>query len=176
MTIDLKTLVKSHVTVDTDYTSAIVTLSMVKEGEWALARKSEYKKDIYAIPDSDEFLEVCFSRSGTYHSGYSFEKPTFSLVSKRVSHKVEYVELQAFKDKAVELKSLHFDDNDETQLKPIFESGWVYADKINIYDSIFEIDGLLFKQTLCGNSDWTEFVAYSVVEKKEFDEVTYKKK
>lgn len=172
MSIDLKALVKQHVSVNADNSTAVVTLENVQEGDWQLARKSEYKRDVFAIPDSDLFLDVCLARSGTYHSGYTYGKPKFSLVTKTTENVVSYPELPNLKDKAEALKAAHFDD-DDTQLVPVYVSGWVSGHKANSYESVYEIDGVLFKQTLYGNSDWTEFVDYAIVEKLEETVICY---
>lgn len=175
MTIDLKSLVKQAVIVNADNTGVIVSLEKVHDGEWELARKAEYKRDVFAIPDSDVFLEVCFARSGTYHSGYTYDKPKFNLVTKTTKQVVSYPAIASLKPQAEALKAEHFDQNDDTQLAPIYTSGWVAEHKINSYESVYDMGGLLLKQTLYGNSDWTEFVEYDIVDKLEETVVTYKK-
>ena len=175
MTIDLKTLIKQHVSVNPDNTSAVVMLEKVHEGDWELARKSEYKRDIYYIPNSEHFLEVCFSRSGSFHSSYTYDKPKFSFVIKKVISVVEYPSIINNEPLAAQLQSEHFDKNDETTLQPLYCSGWVYAGKVHMFESVYDIDGQLLKQTLYGNSDWTELVEYSVVDKVEKQIITYKK-
>lgn len=175
MTVDLKALVRKTVVVNLDNTGVVVALEKTHEGEWELARKSEYKRDIFIIPDADVFLEVCFSRSGTYHSGYTYDKPKFSLVKKTTEDVVSYPAIDALKNQADSLKAEHFDQNDDTQLKPIYTSGWVSEHKINSYESVYDIGGVLLKQTLYGDSDWTEFVEYAIVDKHEETVVSYKK-
>ena len=143
MTIDIKELVKSHVSVNKDKSDVQVSLNQVKEGEWELARKSEFKRDVYAIPNENNlFLEVKLSRAGDYHSDYTYGKPTFELVEKKTEHVVSYPAIANFdKAKIKELKEKYFDNNDET--------------------------------TLIGNCDWTEFVEYEIVQKKEEDIVSF---
>lgn len=175
MTIDLKALVKQTVVVNADNTGVVVALKKAHDGEWELARKSEYKRDVFIIPEADVFLEVCFSRSGTYHSGYTYAKPTFSLVEKTSQVVTSYPAVDALKTQADELKAAHFDKNDDTTLTPIYESGWVSGHKANSYESVYDIGGVLFKQTLYGNSDWTDFVEYAIVDKREETVVSYKK-
>lgn len=175
MTIEIKAIVKSHVTIHPENHSAEVSLVKVQDGEWELARKAEYKRDVYAIPDTDVFLEVCFARSGTYHSGYTFDKPKFSLVEKTSKNVVSYPAIPSLTGQISHLKETHFDNNDETKLIPIYESGWVYAHKASIFESVYDIGGILFKQTLYGNSDWTDLVEYAVVDKIEETLVSYKK-
>lgn len=175
MTIDLKAIVKQTVVVNADNTGVIVSLKKVHDGEWELARKAEYKRDVFAIPDADVFLEVCFARSGTYHSGYTYIKPTFNLVKKTTKQVVSYPDIDSLKHQAETLKAEYFDHNDDTQLEPVYTSGWVSEHKINSYESVYDIGGVLFKQTLYGNSDWTEFVEYSIVNKLEETVVSYKK-
>ena len=175
MTIEIKAIVKSHVTIHPENHSAEVSLVKVQDGEWELARKAEHKRDVYAIPDTDVFLEVCFARSGTYHSGYTFDKPKFSLVEKVSKNVVSYPAIAALAAQASALKDAHFDKNDETKLTAIYESGWVYADKVNAFESVYDIGGVLFKQTLYGNSDWTDLIEYAIVDKLEETVVSYKK-
>lgn len=175
MTIDLKALVKQTVVVNADNTGVIVSLKKVHDGEWELARKAEYKRDVFAIPDADVFLEVCFARSGTYHSGYTYDKPKFNLVTKSTKTVVSYPAIKSLSDQAAALKEEHFDQNDETQLVPVYTSGWVSHHKINSYESVYDLGGLLLKQTLYGNSDWTEIIEYAVVDKREETVVSYKK-
>jgi hypothetical protein len=88
---------------------------------------------------------------------------------------VSYPAIKALSDQAAALKEEHFDQNDETQLIPVYTSGWVAEHKINSYESVYDMGGLLLKQTLYGNSDWTEFVEYDIVDKLEETVVTYKK-
>lgn len=175
MTIDLKSLVKQYVTLDPDNTSAVVNLDKVQDGEWQLSRKAEYKSDVYSIPETDLFLEIRFARSGNYHSGYTYVKPQFSIVTKKTEQVVSYPDLPDSKEKADALKSIHFDENDDTKLTPVYTSGWGYGDKVNSYESVYDIDGVLFKQTMYGNSDWTEIVDYAIVQRQEETVVSYKK-
>ncbi len=175
MSLDIKSFVKENFVVSTDKTSVTTDLQLIHVGDWVLARKSENKQDIYALKDSEFFVEVTFVRSGEYHSGYTYSKPTFSFVEKRVETKIFYPELDELKDKALELKSKYFDKDDETSLVPVYSSNWQREDKINYLDTVYSIDGTLLKQTLFGNSDWTEFVEYSIVEREEKEVVTYKK-
>ena len=175
MTVDLKALVKQTVVVNADNTGVVVALKKAHDGEWVLARKSEYKRDVFIIPESDVFLEVCFSRSGTYHSGYIYAKPTFSLVEKTSQQVTSYPAVAALKSQADALKAAHFDKNDDTTLVPVYESGWVSGHKANSYESVYDIGGILFKQTLYGTSDWTDFVEYAIVDKREDTVVSYKK-
>lgn len=176
MTIDIKELIKSHVSVSKDKSDVQVSLNQVKEGEWELARKSEFKRDVYAIPnESNLFLEVKLSRAGEYHSDYTYGKPTFELVEKKTEHVISYPAVINFdKEKAKELKEAHFNNHDETKLTPVYDSGaWKYAHKAHYWESVFDIDGILLKQTLIGNCDWTEFVEYEIVQKKEEDIVSF---
>lgn len=171
MTIDLKSFVKSHFTVIDDNTSVESDLEKVHDGKWELARKSEYKRDVFSIPGEDVFVEVCFSRSGTYHIGYTYTKPKFSIVQKTTEHVISYPAILTLRSQAETLKDTYFDCYDETKLQPVYESGWVCEEKVNVYEKVYNIDGVLFKQTLYGNSDWTEFVTYDIVSKVE-DTVT----
>lgn len=175
MTIDLKSFVKSNFTVSDDNTAVASALEKVQDGEWELARKSEYKRDVFSVPGQDIFIEACLARSGAYHSGYTYVKPTFNLVRKVTEQVISYPEQVALKSSANALKYAHFNQHDETTLVPVYESGWVREEKINTYESVYDIDGVLFKQTLYGNSDWTEFVDYSIVQKVEKTVITYKK-
>lgn len=178
MTIDIKELVKSHVSVSKDKSDVQVSLNQVKEGEWELARKSEFKRDVYAIPnESDLFLEVKLNRVGEYHSNYTYGKPAFELVEKKTERVVSYPATANFdKERVKELKEKYFNNNDETTLTPVYDSGsWKYAHKAHYWESVFEVDGFLLKQTLIGNSDWTEFVEYEIVNKKEEDIVSFNK-
>lgn len=175
MTIDLKSLVKQVVVINADNTGVVVALKKVQDGEWELARKSEYKRDVFAIPQEDVFLEVCFARSGTYHSGYTYDKPKFNLVTKTTKQVVSYPSIASLKPQAEALKAEHFDQYDDSPLEPVYQSGWVYADKIHVCECVFDIGGVLLKKTLYGNSDWTEFVEYDIVDKLEETVITYKK-
>lgn len=175
MTIDLKALVKQVVVINADNTGVVVALKKVQNGEWELARKSEYKRDVFAIPEEEVFLEVCFTRSGTYHSGYTYDKPKFNLVTKSTKKVVSYPAIPSLNHQATALKEEYFDKNDDTQLVPIYTSGWVAHHKVNSYESVYDIGGLLFKQTLYGNSDWTEIIEYAIVDKLEETVVSYKK-
>lgn len=175
MSIDLKSIVKQYVAIDADNTSAVVMLEQVQDGEWELARKSEYKRDVFSIPEETVFLEVCFSRSGNYHSGYTYTKPTFNLVEKTTTQVVSYPPIVSLKQKANDLKDVHFDKNDDTTLEPIYASGWVREEKVHTYESVYELGEVLFKQTLYGNSDWTEFVEYDIVDKFEETAISYNK-
>ncbi len=177
MTIDIKKLVKTHVSVSKDKSEVQVSLNQVKEGGWELARKSEFKKDVYAIPESDLFLEVRLNRSGAYHSDYVYGKPTFDLVERKEQNVISYPAVHNFdKNKVQELKEKYFDKNDETTLTPLYDSGdWKYAHKAYYWESVFNVDGVLLKRTLIGNSDWTEFVEYEIVEKKEDSVVSFTK-
>lgn len=175
MTIDLKELVKQVVVVNADNTGVVVALKKVQDGEWELARKSEYKRDVFAIPQKDVFLEVCFARSGTYHSGYTYDKPKFNLVTKTTEQVVSYPAIASLKSQAEALKAEHFDKYDDSPLEPVYQSGWVYADKVHICECVFDIGGVLLKKTLYGNADWTELVEYDIVDKLEETVVTYKK-
>lgn len=59
---------------------------------------------------------------------------------------------------------------------PVYDSGdWKYAHKAHYWETVFDVEGVLFKRTLIGNSDWTEFVEYEIVEKKEEDVVSFVK-
>lgn len=177
MTIDLKALVKNHVSVSKDKSEVQVSLNQVKEGQWELARKSEFKKDVFSIPESDLFLEVKLNRAGAYHSNYQYGKPTFELVEKKTEHVISYPAIKGFnKEKIKEIKEKYFDKDDETTLMPVYDSGdWKYAHKAHYWETVFDVEGVLFKRTLIGNSDWTEFVEYEIVEKKEEDVVSFVK-
>lgn len=177
MIINIKDLVKYHVSVNKNKSEVDVSLNKVHEGEWQLARKTEFKKDVYAIPESDLFLEVRLNRAGEYHTDYIYGKPTYELVEKSISHVISYPAIRNFdKEKVVELKNKYFDKEDQTTLNTVYDSGdWKYANKINYWESVFNIEGLLLKRTLLGNSDWTEFVEYELVEKKEEDIISFKK-
>lgn len=172
---NIKELVKNHVVVNADKSEVVVSLNKVKEGEWELARKSEYKKDVYAIPNSELFFEVRLSRTGEYHSDYQYGKPTYELVEKTVAHVISYPAISGQEEKAQALKAAHFDRNDETTLTPVYDGDWKYANKINYLETVYDIEGLLLKRTLLGNSDWTEFVEYEIVEKKEEDIISFSK-
>ena len=175
MTISLKDIVKNHVVVNSDKSDITVSLNKVKEGEWEIARKAEYKKDVYAIPENELFLEVCLHRAGEYHSDYVYGKPTYQLVKKIVKHVVLYPAISGFsKEKALELKNKYFNKDDETELVSVYDSGsWKRAHKIQYWETVYDIEGVLLKRTLLGNSDWTEFVEYEIVEKKEEDVVSF---
>jgi hypothetical protein len=175
MNIDLKAIVKSHVTLSPANDTAVVTLEKVQDGEWELARKSEYKRDVFAIPQEDVFFEVCFARSGTYYSGYTYDKPKFNLVTKTTKQVVSYPAIASLKKQAEALKAEHFDQYDDSPLEPVYQSGWVYAAKVHVCECVFDIGGVLLKKTLYGNSDWTEHVEYDIVDKLEETIVTYKK-
>lgn len=175
MNIDIKKIVKSFVSVNQENNFVEVNLKKVNDGEWKLSKKFEYKNDVYEIPDSELFFEVCLVRFGTYHSGYTYDKPKFNLVTKSTKKVVSYPAIASLSDQSLELKEKYFDKNDDTKLIPIYTSGWVYHDKVNSYESVYNIDGVLFKQTLYGNSDWTEIIEYSIVEKVEETVVSYKK-
>jgi hypothetical protein len=168
---DLKNIINENFIILPDNTSVKTTLTQVKEGEWELARKSEYKRDVFSL-DDNTFIEVCFSRHGNYHTEYVYLKPEFSIVLQHSKKEISYTEIKSLKSKAEELKNLYFNDND-TDLKEIYSSGWKKADKVNYFDTVYEVDGLLLKQTLYGNSDWTELVDYSIVEKNEKIVVNY---
>lgn len=174
MTIDLKDFVKANVVVTKD-NDIQVSLKNIHAGDWELARKSEYKQDVYMIDDNEVYFEVVRSRSGTYHSGYTYGKPKFNFVERFSDKEISYPVVKELKEKALELQKEYF-DKDDTELTPIYESGWDYAEKVHTFESVYEINGLLFKQTLYGNSDWTEFVEYDVVEKLEEDVITFKPK
>lgn len=172
---NIKELVKNHVVVNADKSEVSVSLDKVHEGEWELARKAEYKKEIYAIPDSELFLEVRLSRAGEYHSDYQYGKPTYELVEKVMTHVVSYPVVPGQEEKAQALKAANFDRYDETSLTPVYDGDWKSANKANYLETVYDIEGVLLKRTLIGNSDWTEFVEYEVVQKKEEDVVSFRK-
>jgi len=176
MTIDLKEFVKTSVFVTKDNHIQVNLKNCIHDGDWELARKSQYKQDVYLIDGEDFYFEVVRSRSGDYHSGYTYGKPKFSFVERFSDKEISYPVDASLKEKALELQKEYFDKNDDTELTPVYESGWVYAEKVHTFESVYEIDGLLLKQTLYGNSDWTEFVEYDVVTKLEEDVITFKPK
>lgn len=175
MTIDLKEFVKTSVFVTKDNHIQVNLKNCIHDGDWELARKSQYKQDVYLIDGEDFYFEVVRSRSGDYHSGYTYGKPKFNFVERFSDKAISYPVDGSLKEKALELQKEYF-DKDDTELTPIYESGWAYAEKVHTFESVYEINGLLLKQTLYGNSDWTEFVEYDVVKKLEEDVITFKPK
>lgn len=173
MTTDLKEFIKANVTINEEK-EIQVNLKKVQDGEWVLARKSEYKQDVYMIDDSKLYFEVVLNRSGAYHSGYSYGKPKFNFVERYMEKETNYPVVQGLKEKALELQKEYFDKDDDTKLTPVYESGWVYAEKVHTFESVYEVDGVLLKQTLYGNSDWTEFVEYDIVEKLEESNIKFR--
>lgn len=173
----LKDIVKKHVSVSKDNQEVNVSLELVVENDWKSERKSEYKTKIYAIENEDElFLEVKIGRSGDYHSEYTYSKPTFNLVEKTVKNKISYPIIQSTPEEIECLKSKYFDKYDSTDLKPIYDSeNWQREGKSSHFESVYNINGVLFKQTLFGNEDWTEFVDYDIVERKEELVTSFKK-
>lgn len=172
---NVKDFVKQYISINKEDNSIQTSLILELEGEWKLARKSEYRNDIYKTDYPDLFLQVTFGRSGSYHSGYENSKPTFDFVSKQIEDKVVYDAIGDQKNIALELKEKHFDKYDETKLEPIYESGWQRAEKSNYYELVYLIDYKLLKQTLFGNSDYTELVEYDIVKKEIIQEVHFQK-
>lgn len=172
---EIKAIEKEHFQKSVDNESVITSLNKISDGEWKLLVKYESRSEIYELPNSDLFVEVTFSRAGNYHQGYEYFKPTFSIVNKNIHTKTVFTEIKELESKAYELKFKYFDKHDETKLIPDITTGWQYEHKMSYFDSIYSIDGYLLKQTLCGNSDWTELVLYSIVEKEDKTIIKYNK-
>lgn len=174
MSVTLKDLVKEHIQIIENY-SILSDLDRVCEGEWRLARKAEYQDVVFAVPGENYFLQVTLTRTGHYHSGFEYGKPTYCLVEREECKQVVFTVITDKQARADELKAAYFDGNDDTTLTPVFESGWDRHDKVNSYSKLYEVEGESLLQTLYGNSDWTELVEYAIVEKGEEAIVSYKK-
>lgn len=172
---NIKEFVKNNVTINKNDNSINTLLEIEHEGEWNLARKAEYKNVIYKIPGENIFLQVKYGRTGNYHNGYENIKPTFDFVSKVVTEKTVFEEITDLEEVSAKFKETYFDEYDETKLSPIYQSGWKKADKANYFDSVYNISGVLLKQTLIGDSDYTALVEYSIVEKKNIQKISFEK-
>ena len=172
---NVKEFVKQHISINKEDNTIQTELPIELEGEWELARKSEYKKVFYKTDDPNLFLQVTFGRSGSYHSGYETVKPVFDYALKQIENKTVYTDIKEQKNVALALKEKHFDKYDETKIEPIYESGWQRAEKVNYYETVYLIEDKLLKQTLFGNSDYTELVEYDIVKKEEIQETYFQK-
>lgn len=147
---------------------ANISLEKCKDTGWQSFEDYESRKVYYIVPETDLILEINYCRSGEYHSEYFYAPPVCSLGKLEKTQKTVYPAIsETPEEKIKELKSTYFDKYDETELNPVYESGWKKETKTSYLESVYNIDGLLFKRTLIGNQDYTDFVIYEVVEKKE---------
>jgi hypothetical protein len=67
-------------------------LILIEEGVWKNNYKDfDLKQDIYRWRPTDQFFNVCSSRSGSYYSDYEYDDPTCGEVVQKVITKTIYV-------------------------------------------------------------------------------------
>lgn len=146
-----------------------VSLNLEKRIDWKhFEEKIEIMQDIYSLPDSSNFLAVCFYRSGDYHSDYFYEIPVFKIVKK-----LPLVEIISYKEKSdsesvalAENFSEKYVKGNEDKLIQVYNSnGWIKDGKTSYWDVIYDLNGVLLKETLIGDENWTDLTIYRIVEK-----------